>query len=303
MYHLSSIVAVCAAQVLLLPVHLALLVAPVQAESVIDRVMQTGVLTAGTRADSIPFAFRQPDGEWVGYSIDLLDLIHIHLERQLNRPIELRLIEVNTADRISEVANEDVDIVCGSTSYTSSRARRVDFSIGFFRTGTQFLVKRENDLAEGRLRVGVIDNTTNAETVQDYLRIAQFISVNDRAAGLVALESNRIDALASDGILLEGLRHTATNPDTYEVIPPEPIQPEVYSCILPKNNPEFLTLVNQTLRSFMRGTLAGDPHALAIFDRWFGPEGATPIDAEPLLEFFQQSIDSYQDMQPDTQPL
>ena len=295
MHCLSSVAGICIAQVLWLPVHLMLLSTPVRAEeSVIDRVARTGVLIAGTRTDAMPFAYRQPDGKWVGYSVDLLDLIHAQLEQQLGRPIELQLVEVTTTDRISEVTNEIVDIVCGSTSYTASRARRVDFSIGFFRTGTQYLVRQDNDLGLGRLRIGVIDGTTNAETVQDYLRIAQFISVADRAAGLTALESNRIDALASDGILLEGLRQTAANPDAYAVIPPEPIQPEIYSCILPKDNPEFLMLVNQTLLDFMQGTLAGDTQDVAILNRWFGAEGATPIDAEPLLDFFRQSIDSYQ---------
>ncbi|HEY9658514.1 MAG TPA: amino acid ABC transporter substrate-binding protein [Allocoleopsis sp.] len=272
-----------------------LVASPATAETVMERVARTGVLTAGTRTDSIPFAYRNTEGDWVGYSIDLLGLIQAELAQQLGKPIELDLVEVDTGNRITEVSESVVDIVCGSTSYTSNRSRLVDFSIGFFRTGTQFLVKRGNNLELGQLRVGVITGTTNTETVEGYLRIAQFIPMTDRAMGLAALEADRIDALVSDGILLEGLRQSIANPDAYEIIPPSPIEPEVYSCIVPKDNPDFLALVNQTLVNFMQGAVEGDSQDMTTIERWFGAEGVAPIDNEQLLDFFTQSIKYHQD--------
>lgn len=267
---------------------------PIAAETVLERVARTGSLTAGTRNDSMPLAYTDENGEWVGYSIDLLELIRDQLEEDLSREIELNLVEVDVADRLSKVENQDVDIVCGATTYTSGRARRVDFSVGFFRTGTQFLVKRGEKLELGQFRVGVIAGTTNAEIVQRYLRIAKFIPVVDRTDGLNALNTDRIDALASDGILLEGLRQTTTDPDAYDVIPPNPIQPEVYACIVPKDNPEFLQVVNQSLVGFMERVTENDSQAVSLVDRWFGADGIVPINQEPLRQFFQRIVSFYQ---------
>jgi len=270
-----------------------MLSAPALAETVMERIARTGTLTAGTRNDSMPLAYTNENGEWVGYSIDLLELIRSELQQELSKEIELNLVEVSVGDRLSKVENQDVDIVCGATTYTSSRAGRVDFSVGFFRTGTQFLVKREEKLELGQFRVGIIAGTTNAEIVQRYLRVAKFVPVANRTAGLNALNADRIDALASDGILLEGLRQTTTDPDAYTVIPPNPIEPEIYACILPKDNPEFLQIVNQSLLGFMQGVTENDSQAVSLVDRWFGTNGVVPIDQESLRQFFQRIVSFY----------
>lgn len=270
-----------------------MLALPALAETVLERVERTGTLTAGTRADARPLAYTDADGKWVGYSIDLLELIRQQLEQDLSKPIDLNLVEVGVADRLAKVESQEVDIVCSATSYTSSRARRVDFSVGFFRTGTQFLVKRQENLEMGQFRVGVIAGTTNAEVAQQYLRVAKFIVVPDRAAGLAALNTDRIDALASDGILLEGLRQGTPDPEAYDVIPPAPIQPETYACILPKNNPDLLQVVNRSLLGFMQRVVDNDSQAMAIMNKWFGADGVVPIDQAPLLTFFQRTVSFY----------
>lgn len=266
---------------------------PALAETVLERIERTGTLTAGTRTDTTPLSYTDQNGEWVGYSIDLLELIRAQLQQDLSKPIELNLVEVGVADRLAKVESQEVDIVCSATTYTSSRARRVDFSVGFFRTGTQFLVKRQENLEMGQFRVGVIAGTTNAEVVQRYLRVARFVEVQNRAAGLAALNADRIDALASDGILLEGLRQDTDDPEAYDVIPPAPIQPEIYACVLPKNDPDFLQVVNHSLLGFMQGVVENESQSVALLNRWFGTNGVVPINQEPLLTFFQRIVTFY----------
>jgi polar amino acid transport system substrate-binding protein len=45
------------------------------AETVMEKVARTGVLTAGTRSSAIPLAYTNNGEEWVGLSVDLLLLI------------------------------------------------------------------------------------------------------------------------------------------------------------------------------------------------------------------------------------
>ncbi len=90
------------------------------------------------------------------------------------------------------------------------------------------------------------------------------------------------------------MRQLSGNPEDFEVIPSAPIQPEVYGCIVPKDNPDFLNLVNYSLLEFMQGVLANDSQDVAILNAWFGANGVVPLEQEPILAFFQQAVTTYQ---------
>ncbi len=60
--------------------------APVLAETVLEKIRRTGVLTAGTRGISIPFAFINEKNEWIGFSVDLLEAIRAGWRRSSASP-------------------------------------------------------------------------------------------------------------------------------------------------------------------------------------------------------------------------
>src|SRR3970040_3198740 len=71
--------------------------ARVRAETVLEKIRRTGVLTAGTRGVSIPFAFINEKNEWIGFSIDLLEAIRARLEKKLAQRIRLEKKEITPA--------------------------------------------------------------------------------------------------------------------------------------------------------------------------------------------------------------
>jgi len=100
---------------------------PAQAETVLEKIKRTGVLTAGTRGESIPFAYVNEKNEWIGFSIDLLEAIRARLEKKLAKPIKLAKKEVTPETRIPLVASRTIDVECESTTYTRGREETVDF--------------------------------------------------------------------------------------------------------------------------------------------------------------------------------
>lgn len=262
----------------------------VWAGTVLERVAKTGKLVAGTRVDAAPFAYLNATGQWVGYSVDLLGRIQAQLEQELQQPIELELVEANSTNRIAMVMQGDVDLVCGSTSFTRSRAMDVDFSLGYFITGTQLLIKPSNRLGRD-FTIGVLAGTTNQQIMQQQFPIAQFVQFPTRAAGLFALDRERIDALASDGILLEALRRSTTTPEAYQVVPDYPYDEQQYACMLPQGDSDFQAVVDSVILDFMQGVLDGNPEDLKVLKTWFGLDGAVPISLEPLLAFFHDQVD------------
>lgn len=288
-------------------------------ESVLEQVAATGKLVAGTRTDAAPFAYINAEGEWVGYSIDLLEQIRSRLQQQLGRPVELELVAAN-GNGLTLVAEGEVDIVCGSTSFSRSRNLEVDFSLGYFVTGTQLLINSGSELGS-EFVIGSVSGTTNHLLIQKLFPIAQLVTVESRQVGLEALLHGRIDAFASDGILLEAMRRSWTaaapaasgvasagqaeksavpasadplpNSSTLEIVPNQPFDEESYACMLPQNNSDFQQVVNTSLLDFMRGALAGEPRAVSLLNRWFGADGIVPIDQGPLLAYFQKQVDQH----------
>lgn len=239
-------------------------------ETVLQKISRTGKLTAGTRTTSIPFAYFNEKKEWVGFSIDLIKEMHRRVNRNLVKEITLELKEVNPQTRISMVANRTVDIVCGSATYTRARDESVDFSITYFYTGSQLLVKKGSlisglrDLA-GK-RVGVTKGTTNERILRVKQPQARLVLFKDHDEAFEALQQGKIDTYSTDGILLAGLATKSPNPNDYEVV--DFFSREPYSCIVPENDSRWRDFVNHTIMELIEnGTY------LALYDKWFGEKG------------------------------
>ncbi|WP_026733692.1 amino acid ABC transporter substrate-binding protein [Fischerella sp. PCC 9605] len=248
-----------------------------KAETVMEKVARTGVLTAGTSKDAIPFAYTNSQGQLVGYSVDMLNLIKEQLEKELGKKVQLKLVQLTPAERIPKILNQQVDIVCDASSFTWERDKKVDFSVSYGATGTQLLVKKGSNLGSPQSligkRIGVLGQTTNELALKRVQPKAQLVYLKDRAEGYAALQQGKIDAFASDSILLEGWLGTTKNPDAFQVVPDRPYSREGIACMVPENNSKFLDSVNYTLYKFMQGFVEGDRRYVAVFDRWFGSNG------------------------------
>jgi ABC-type amino acid transport substrate-binding protein len=250
--------------------------APSLAETVLEKISRTGVLAVGTQANSIPFAFINEKNDWIGFSIDLLETLRTRLEKKLAKRIKLEKKEVTPATRVLLVANRTIDVECGSTTYTRGRDRdeTVDFSINFFFTGTQLLVKKGSGIrgvadVAGK-RVGAAAATTNEKALRASQPKADLVTFQNHAAGFLALEQGRIVAYVADGVLLAGLAANARTPKSYEVIGGF-LSKDPYSCMVPENDSKWRDFVNHT---FME--LIDSGKFFELYDKWFGERGVVP---------------------------
>lgn len=276
---------------------------PAQAETVMERVKRTGVLTAGTSRDAIPFAYVDSKGQSVGYSVDMLVMIKEQLEKQLGKKIQLKLVKLTPQERIPQIQTRKVDIVCDASSFTWERDKLVDFSVSYAVTGTQLLVKKDSTLGtpESLLgkRVGVLPQTTNEQVIRKVQPKAQLINFKSRNEAYTALEQGKIDAFASDGILSEGWLQLQKNHDAFKIVPDRPFSREGIACMVPENNSRFLDSVNYALIKFMQGVINGKPRNVAIFDRSFGAKGTVFLNQDLrdlAIETMQLVIESRQEI-------
>ncbi|MGK7887439.1 MAG: amino acid ABC transporter substrate-binding protein [Crocosphaera sp.] len=228
----------------------------VLAETVLEKIKRTGELNAGVRKDAIPFGYVNKQGKWTGYSVDLIRLIHEKLEKELNQPIKLNLREATIDSRFRIVQRGDVDIMCGATTITQTRLTRVDFSVPFFMTGAQFLVKLQdapNFNYNGNLTdipIAFLPGTTTQEIIPQIYPLANWKDIRSREEGVRKLKQNEVKAVVSDGILLLGeIVQQGGSIGDFVLLPSQPITRELYGCILPQENTEFKQLVNLTILS------------------------------------------------------
>jgi polar amino acid transport system substrate-binding protein len=239
----------------------------VLAETVLEKIERTGEINAGARKNAIPFGYEDSQGQWTGYSVEFLKIIHRRLEQQLDRSIKLNIQEVSINNRFEMVQNGSVDIVCDATSITQQRLNLVNFSVPFFMAGTQFLIEKQdvNNIDIGgtlaKIPVAYIPNTTTDQLIRQVYPLANWQPVNNRQEGIEKLKKGEVRAVASDGVLLLGeLVKQGGEPQDFILVPEIPMTSELYACILPKNDPRW--------KEFVDTSIAGsENHQLQ--EKWF----------------------------------
>jgi len=265
---------------------------------VLERIRETGVITAGARRDAVPFAFVDSQGRWVGYSIDMLERIRRQAEKQLGKPIQLKLVEATPEERFNLIQSNKIDIECASSTFTWARTQKVDFSVSYFADGTKILTRANSglesaDSLNGRA-VGVIPNSTNEKAIKVLQPGANLVSLQDQAEGVAKLETGEIEAFAGDGIVLEGLRQKLKNPQEWAIVPNFPYQYESYACLLPKDDSDWRNLVNYALIQYMEGVVSDQTAAVAVYEKWFGEEGLAPYPRDAVNDYFQGIVDGFE---------
>lgn len=235
------------------------------AETALEKINRTGVLKAGVRTDAVPFGYLDQKNALQGYSVDLIKLIHQRVEKQLNKPIKLEFKTVTLKDRFNQVKNGNVDLVCEATSITPEREQEIDFTIPYFTTGIQLLVREEDAtrfdptktteaeleiINENNIKIGYLSGTTTDEYFRPIYPEAKWQLISSRADGVERLQSGELDIIASDGILLLGeLWQQKQEFKQFRLLPEQPLTFEDYGCILPNNSSEWGEFVNNTITS------------------------------------------------------
>ncbi len=269
---LASVVALT---LLASPVTPALAQAPAPAQGTLERINQSGTLTIGTRTGSPPFAYVNAKNEWVGFSIDLVEeLVKPALEKKLGKTIKVDKKESTPPTRIPLLTSNAVDLISGTMTDTRTRRDSVDFSITFFVTGAQFLVKKGSKIRgikdiDGK-RIAAQQGSTNARIIREKAPKAQLREFPDQPAAFQALLQGQVDAYTNDGIQLAGLKAKAANPAQWDIVG-DFFSYEPYGMAMRKNDADFRNVVNGGL---MDGIESGK--YFEIYDKWFGPKGELP---------------------------
>jgi len=249
----------------------------------LKKINESGVINMGHREASVPFAYMGPDGKPVGYTVELCYRIIDRIKDTLKMPnLDVNLVPVTSQTRIPLLANGTIDIECGSTTKNLTRSKQIDYLAVTFITGTKLGVKKGSGINEiedldGKA-VALSLGTTNEKAIK---RIAQqkglnikYLMVKDHPQAWLALETDRVDAYATDHSLLAGLITSSKDPSKYEIVG-RFLSYDPYSIMVRRDDSAMRLVGNSVLADLMR---SGE--ILKIYDKWF----TMKIPGKPAVE-------------------
>ena len=101
----------------------------------LEDIQSAGVLRVGINLSGEPIGFRDGDNNPAGYDVEVARQLADALK------VKLQIVEVTSAARITMLQGGQLDVVVANMTANVERAKAVDFSIPYLRTGMKLLVR------------------------------------------------------------------------------------------------------------------------------------------------------------------
>ena len=182
-------------------------------DSVLTKVLDSGVLKVGTNLGYVPYEMMDEHGNAIGFDIDLARLVAEELG------VELQLVIVDWQGLLAGLTVGKYDLVICGLGRTLERAKRLAFTTPYDSIGQSALISNRlpgitnlKELNSPDVTIAVMQGTTGHLAAERLLSKAQIRQLTEReeAAMLVAL--GRVDAMLFDAPLVRF--YTYKYPDT-----------------------------------------------------------------------------------------
>ena len=245
-----------------------------EADAAVESIRKRGRLLVGLDIGSNLFSFRDPvTGDITGFDVDIAGEVARDIFGKTSA-VEYRIL--SSADRITALQNNAVDIVVKTMTITCERRKLVNFSTTYFTAYQRILAPRNSDITgPGDLsgkRVCVARGTTSLRKVQEINPPPAIVTVVTWADCLVALQQREVDAISTDDAILAGL--VAQDPYLHIVGPNMAEEP--YGIGINLTNTGLVRFVNGTLER-----IRNDGTWEALYNKWLTVLGPAPAPPAP----------------------
>ncbi|RYE78929.1 MAG: transporter substrate-binding domain-containing protein [Hyphomicrobiales bacterium] len=235
----------------------------------LQRIIAAGAIKVGICLTAEPSGFRDGEGVPRGYDVDVATQLAAALG------VNLDLVEVTSQTRIAQLQSGMIDVIACNITATTERAREIDFSFPYLRTGIKLLVRRDSgvrsfeDMGERRLVVG--RGTTGEAMAKLRAPAARLTFVESPGDAILLLRQGQADAYVEDSLTVDYL--AAAYPEQLEVLPGT-YSSDAICFGIRKGNPELLRWLD-----LFASTYVSSGRYTETYARWWGeaPPVLTPI--------------------------
>jgi polar amino acid transport system substrate-binding protein len=248
-------------------------------KAMIDEVKERGVLRAGVKNDAPYLGFVDDKGKYDGFEIDLLN----DLARRLGVKVEYE--PVKASNRVQLLQQKRIDLIIATVSHYRARDRVVDFTIPYLYTPQTLLVKKESGITSmadmAGKRIGSDAGAGAVKKVPQVQPKAAMQTFQNWPEAFFALERGTVDAIATDNILLAGLRAGSPNPEKYVLLGGKAFYSGgYYAIVVRENDSKSRDTLNFLLQDqWLDGTWQ------RAFDKWLGKDSKLKMTLADFGDF------------------
>ena len=220
----------------------------------IDEVKKRGELVCGVNTGRLAgFAWKDEKGEWSGFDVDMCRAVAAAV---LGDARKVRFVPLDTAHRLTALAEGQIDMLARNTTWTLSRD--LDMGISFaaivYFDGQSFMVKKKSGkrsaLELDGARICVQKGSTSEVNVKGYFHVNRMkytlVFAETPEDTLAAFLAGKCDTISSDHSQLHALRSITDHPEAYRVLP-EVISQEPLSLAVREGDDRWRKVVQWTV--------------------------------------------------------
>ena len=242
--------------------------ATAHAEDLLDQVKARGTLRIGCEGTFPPFDSKAPNGELVGFDVDIAKAVAAKLG------VKPEFITTEWSGIIAGLQAGKFDVIVNQVGITPERQKVLDFSPGYTFSGAE-LIQRKNDdrtfksledLKGHKLGVGLGTNYMDMAKSVPGIDVKTYPGAPEYLSDLAA---SRIDAALNDRLMVAYLLKSSQLP-----LRPGTMVGSGNPSGIPfkKGNPKFAKAIDDAMTQ-----LEADGTFAKISDKWFGIDVTKPV--------------------------
>lgn len=217
-------------------------------------------LRVGTESAYAPFEFTE-NSQLVGFDIDLMNA----LAKEMNAEVEW--VQMPFDGLIPALLTSQLDMAIASFTVTEERAKRINFSEPYYRSGLTFVIRNDDQAKYSNIQALTGKQLcaqlgSVAAMKAEIFSPGKVTTFSDAFASYLELKSGGCEAVLNDRPVNLYFMASKASGGFAELA--ELMDAEDMAMVVPKNNPELLAKVNKALDSIRK-----DGTYQKIYDKWF----------------------------------
>ena len=235
--------------------------APAWADDKLAEIRKRGYLIAGVRIESSRFgALDIKTNEVKGFDVDIINALSRII---LGNDAPVKLVPVNSENRITQLNTDRVDVLAATLSISQQRLREIAYSNVYLRVGQSILVRKNSAITNykelAKHKVCATTGSTPAQTIRKLVPDAEVLTFPTDPQGLMALQQRRCEAYTTGYLLLKDMEEA--DPNTRIV--GEPFTFEAWGIGVKLGNDSLVNALNEAL-----ARIKANGEYAALYRKW-----------------------------------
>jgi polar amino acid transport system substrate-binding protein len=229
--------------------------------------MDKDELVLGFDDTFVPMGFKDENGEYTGFDIDLAK----EMEKKLGKKIVFQPIDWSMKE--TELNNGNIDFIWNGYSVTDERKEKVEFSKEYLNNRQVIITLSDSKINSKEdlngARVGAQNQSSAVDAIEaegnivDTFKDSKIVTFETNNEALMDLEAGRLDAVVADEILAKYYINQR-GADKYKVLKDD-FGKEAYAVGMRKDDKELVEAFNKAFDELVQEGKAGE-----ISKKWFG---------------------------------